>query len=314
MKKYYKQLQKTGICVIPVTTDKAEINLIHSQYIEMIKSLPEFNTEEGLKVLGGFGALGTASSFHHPFIRKLRYYIYKKISRIFKGDPRKLEYIIDRAMYRPSGQSPVSETWHRDEAPNALEEDTIYGGWYNIDTEHDQMFSCIPGTYTEVQGHGGFSKIPKEMKKELDTKSKKIIIPPGHIIIFNENTIHEVNPHKKNYTMTRMFTGWRLTNSDTPLTPNLDKILDEQDVVPIKSGQIPSMYSKSHLMFHHKLLEDMAKSLLKECTYNHTFKSGKHKGQIKIFPKIISPSLKELGILYPKYKKAEKKILYPHKI
>ena len=313
MAEYYKTLIETGICVIPVTKDTAKIHGIHSKYIKMIETLPEFNTSEGLKVLGGFGALGTASSFHHPFIRNLRGYIYRKISPIFKEDSRKLEYIIDRAMFRPSGQSPASETWHRDEAPNALEGDTIYGGWYNLDTEEDQIFSCIPGSHTEVQGHGGFSKIPKGMKKELDAKSKKIKIPPGHIIIFNENTIHEVNPHKKDYTMTRMFAGWRLTDSDTPLTPNLINIIEDQDIVPIKSGQIPTMYSKSHIMFHHKLLEDMAISLLEECKYGHTFKSGKRKGQTKIFPKMHSPSLKELGILYPEYKENEIKILYPHK-
>ena len=57
----------------------------------------------------------------------------------------------------------------------------------------------------------------------------------------------------------------------------------------------------------------MAISLLEECKYGHTFKSGKRKGQTKIFPKMHSPSLKELGILYPEYKENEIKILYPHK-
>ena len=29
---------------------------------------------------------------------------------------------------------------------NALLDDTIYGGWYNLDIDKDQIFSCIPGT------------------------------------------------------------------------------------------------------------------------------------------------------------------------
>ena len=112
--KYYQILQETGICVIPVSTNIEEIKKTHAGYIDMINSLPEFKSNNGVKVLGGFGALGTASSFHHPFIRNLRKYIYDNISPIFNQDNRKLEYIIDRAMYRPAGQSPVAETWHRD--------------------------------------------------------------------------------------------------------------------------------------------------------------------------------------------------------
>ena len=150
------------------------------------------------------------------------------------------------------------------------------------------------------------------MKKELDLKKKKIVIPPGHMIIFNENIIHEVNPHKKNYTMTRLFTGWRLTNSNIPLIPNIKTLLENQDVIPIKSGQIPTMFSKSHLMFHHKLLENMAENLIEGCKYKHTFKSGKYIGETKIFPKIISPSLKELNMMYPEYMEKDIEILYPH--
>ena len=312
MNSYLKELNDSGICVIPISKSSKRIKELHTKYVYAIRNLPEFKEKEGLKVLGGFGAIGTASSFHHPYIRNLRKYLYNKVSHIFKDDSRKLEFIIDRAMYRPSGQSPTSETWHRDEAPDALLDDTIYGGWYNLDIESDQVFSCIPGTHTEVQGYGGYSKIPKEMKKELDLKKKKIVIPPGHMIIFNENIIHEVNPHKKNYTMTRLFTGWRLTNSDIPLIPNIKKILEDQDTVPIKSGQSPTMFSKSHLMFHHKLLENMAENLIEECTYKHTFKSGKYKGITKLFPKMISPSLKELNIMYRQYTEEDIKILYPH--
>lgn len=312
MNLYLKELKDTGICVIPISKRKKRIKELHDKYIYTIKSLPEFKKKDCLKVLGGFGAIGTASSFHHPYIRNLRRYLYNKVSYIFKEDPRKLEFIIDRCMYRPSGQSPTSETWHRDEAPNALLDDTIYGGWYNLDVDEDQIFSCIPGTHTEVQGHGGFSKIPKQMKKELDFKKKKIIIPPGHMIIFNENIIHEVNPHKKNYTMTRLFTGWRLTNSNMPLIPNIKTLLENQDVIPIKSGQIPTMFSKSHFMFHHKLLEDMAENLIEECKYEHLFKSGKNKGNKKLFPKPVLPSLKELNMMYPDYIEKDIEILYPH--
>ena len=131
------------------------------------------------------------------------------------------------------------------------------------------------------------------------------------MIIFNENIVHEVNPHKKKYTMVRLFTGWRLTNSTDSLIPDLSKILEDQSVVPIKSKQMPRMYSKSHMMFHHKMLEHMAENLIDKCIYEHTFKSGKLKGKTKVFPNAVSPSLKELGIMYPEYTHKDIEILYP---
>ena len=72
------------------------------------------------------------------------------------------------------------------------------------------------------------------------------------------------------------------------------------------------MFSKSHFMFHHKLLENMSENLIDECKYKHTFKSGKYKGTTKIFPKMISPSLKELNMMYEPYSDKDIEILFPH--
>ena len=82
-------------------------------------------------------------------------------------------------LYRKVGRSPSRESWHRDEAINAEENDQIFGGWINLDTE-DQYFSCAPGTHTGVKGHSGFAPISKEEAKKYNKKEvkKSVTIPP----------------------------------------------------------------------------------------------------------------------------------------
>jgi hypothetical protein len=48
------------------------------EFIDTVKSFPEFhqNGELPLCVLGGFGAFGHPSSFHHPFVKKIRQQVF----------------------------------------------------------------------------------------------------------------------------------------------------------------------------------------------------------------------------------------------
>ena len=138
----FSKLLEDGVLVYPVFNFE-ENKILHDRFISMINELPEFKDNNELKVLGGFGALSTASSFHHPFVRELRNLIYNKVNHIFKNDKRNLEFIIDRVMYRLSHQSPTGESWHRDESPDSLIDDIIFGGFVNFDVSEDQYFSCI---------------------------------------------------------------------------------------------------------------------------------------------------------------------------
>ena len=56
----------------------------------------------------------------------------------------------------------------------------------------------------------------------------------------------------------------------------------------------------------------MAENLIEGCKYEHLFKSGKNKGNTKLFPKPVLPSLKELNMMYPDYIEKDIEILYPH--
>jgi hypothetical protein len=305
-----EHLQQEGVTTIQIFTAQ-EISLIRETILKI--KFPEFLEIKEKLVLGGFGALGNPSSHHHPYIRGLRKHVYDKISPIFKKDGRNLEMIIDRLMIRLPGQVGGSESWHRDEAVHAKPKDTVFGGWVNFDLG-EQIFSCIPGSHTKVLGTGGFSRIDKSEHPTLKARSKQTKIPTGAIVIFNENIIHEVYPHKKKHTMMRLFMGWRLTHETTPLIPNIHHILKDQGPIPLKSGQMPEMFSKSHLMFHLSKLEAFGETLNPRCTYKYTFKSGKKKGQTHTIPLQTLPSLREIDALYPEYSETDISILLPHSL
>lgn len=228
---------------------------IKREFDTTLRQFREYKEGANEYVMGGFSALGNPSSFHNTLVRTLRMNAMAELIPLFKeyiseleGDDWKLEQDIDRMLFRKQGKSPSRETFHRDEAINAEDSDKIFGGWINLDT-HDQFFSCVPGTHTEVQGHSGFSLIKDKYQIEKYKKDKqKIKIPPGSIMIFYENLVHEVLSSKAKRDMYRLFTGWRITQSNESLIGNekLRKLLDDNAIIPLKSGQEPPIYAKLH--------------------------------------------------------------------
>jgi hypothetical protein len=142
---------------------------------------PEFEFKIPIQyVLGGFGALGHASSFHHPDVRFIRNYVYDhvkpKLGTIYSDY--NLELLFDRLCIRTKGNSLSKETWHRDVCPTKLDNDIILGGWLNLGpvTQH---FSCAPGTHLMTSDSKGFSK-------EKDEKYNAVVykVEPGQVILF----------------------------------------------------------------------------------------------------------------------------------
>jgi hypothetical protein len=184
---------------------------------------------------------------------------------------RMLEKLSDRLMYRRIDKAPPAESWHRDDAlgvdsanPSTnYPADVVYGGWLNLDVGHDQHFSCIPySASTTTRTGSGFgtikSKVYDESGKPHDRVEMlewikhmyRVQVPPGHLLIFDEMTIHEVLATEKPFDSMRLFFGWRVSgrnsqypvahSTDPPIRPmiwNLDQRLDEQQSMPIKSGQ-----------------------------------------------------------------------------
>ena len=48
----------------------------------------------------------------------------------------------------------------------------------------------------------------------------------------------------------RLFLGWRLTREINWIHPDIPERVESQDIMKLPSGQLPAMYSKSHLMFY----------------------------------------------------------------
>lgn len=266
-----ERLIRTGVTTIPVIDEK-NISKYRQKFIQTLREFPEYNRDpknpdlDGkgnplVYVLGGFAALGNPASFHNKFVRKLRLKAKEKVKPLFRtviksffreGDY-KLEMLIDRMMYRMKSQAPPAESWHRDVIPgNMLEKgDELFGGWINLD-KTNQYFSCIPGSHLGIDQKTltpGFATVPKELVKIVSSYKKKIVVPPGHMVIFPQYILHEVVSNKASYDMMRLFTGWRVTTSCKYLHKNMEKLLDTQSIIPLPGGCIPPMHASNHGSF-----------------------------------------------------------------
>ena len=189
----------------------------------------------------------------------------------------KLQQYVDRVMARPVMESASNESWHRDVAPGAEEMDNTFGGWINLDVptmirkkqfSGNQTFVCVKGTHKDARtGNLGFATIADadkpEFKRQYEAQANttncddhgNIVIPPGCIVVFYENLVHSVVGKPVPFTRVRQFFGWRLTPKSNPgvmhsidqdgreyTSDEFAKLLLEQAVIPLKSGQVPPMY------------------------------------------------------------------------
>jgi hypothetical protein len=309
-------LQEFGYVVISCIANTEQLR---NEFKQTCVAFPEYKTHDpgGLYVLGGFAALGNPASFHNPFVRRLREMCMAEI--LIRGvipkpsDDHKIEHIIDRMMLRRNGLGPSAESWHRDEAVGTLSDDVVYGGWINLD-DKEQYFSCVPKTHRNTKNdHGGFAKISKDDIQKYKHDKSKITVPPGSILIFNEDIIHEVLPTASKIDSYRLFLSWRVTTSDKPLILNLDSIIETQGVVPLKSGQIPAMYSKLHWTNWWEKLKIFSGTFKDICLCDITVKAGKNMGEIRRLVYRHMPSLMVLKLpMYPVYTDHEKQMLHPN--
>lgn len=305
-----KMLQEHGYVVIPAFGNKYR-SILRKEFIETCQSFPEYKKHENL-VLGGFAALANAASFHNPFVRKVRLEIMKIVESLkvipMISEKHKLAQIIDRMLYRKKGQTPTRESWHRDESKKTLSDDVVYGGWVNFDST-SQYFSCVPGSHRAYgsRTQGGFVMLdPQTVDKSL---KKMVEIKPGNLLIFDEDLVHEVLATACENDMCRLFIGWLVTRSKNTIIPEMERILQDQAVVPLKSGQIPPMYAKLHWTNWHERLIAFSEGIVDDCV-----EEKERKGiTIRVVLRHMK-SLSELGVMYPPYEKEEKDILYPHRV
>lgn len=312
-------LQENGYITIPIY-DSKELKEIRRQLEFEVSQFQEFKENTNQFVLGGFSAFGNPSSFHNLIVRKIRLDVYKPAKEhIFKPineDNRKLEQIIGRMMIRSPRMKPSKESWHRDISPNTLETDTIFGGWVNL-SDKEQNFSCIRGSHNDkpTNNKKGFATIKdKKLIQQYNNSPNKISvkIPPGHLLVFYENIIHEVVAISKPYKIIRLFIAWRLTNQNIPLIPNLDTLLENQSVIPLKSLQIPPLYATLHWTNWREKIEEFSQQVNDKCLEERTVISGQYSGRTYRIVQKHMKSLKEYEFnMYPKYQQIEIDILKP---
>ncbi len=314
-KDHAEELETNGVTVFNVGFTVTFLALLQLWACQEIAAYPEFKSDATEFVGGGFQAHGNASSFHNPMVRWLRWYLHVAATPIYRALANILGYtflqmIPDRFMLRVQGRAATAETFHRDEAKGLPENALAFGGWFNFST-HSVYFRCVPGTHRNAQGIiKGFVKVkdPKQYKG----KDELIEIPPGHMIIFQENLVHAVNGTKNKFDQYRLFTSAILSHSPIPFDPNVfTHYIPNQAPFTLKSGQDPQMIPKLWLVNHIEKAKALAPMLHDSCTYMHEVKSGKNKGLMFRAPLRLCPSLKELGAKYEDYTPEEIEVHKP---
>lgn len=315
------ELETNGVTV--VNTDVFSNPKCREELIQEADKFPEFLPGVDKKILGGFGAYGNPASFHNPTVRMFREWAMAiVIDKLFRyvladrPDNWKLEQKIERMTIREPGEQPSAEVWHRDlNNITTTPSDEVFGGWINLD-DSPQYFSCVLGSHrTGTTTAEGFVRVTKEEAKRVKdlNLSTMVKIPPGGILVFHENIIHEVLGKKLPRRMVRLHTAWRLTPGEARMEDGLLRKLDQQGIITIKSGQEPPMFAKLHWTnWTDKLQKWSVETMQPRCTEVRIMKSGKRKGECFTVVNRHMGSLEYYGFpKYPKYSDEEKNILFP---
>lgn len=328
-------LQKRGVISVYLLGPYG-VNALNKLFIEYMKNAPEYSqafrddlfTPEYRKrrvydrrfQAGGFGALNNPSASHNLFNRLLETAIHDSLFELFRqmaGTDKFTEFLPDRLSFRPRGDSPGAESVHRDISSFLLPADIFFGSILNLNIaatgpgapSSSQFFSCQPGSQlTDHVGgpnqRGFVTSISDAEKKEFQEKKMAIEIKSGHILIFFENILHEVNPTKMTVDQFRKYFGIRVTASPNGLYPQNARFFEDQETLIHKGGvRQESMVPKLYLVNHLPMCQDFTARRFDDTRLiiNHAVRSGKRTGQVfKVVAKLL-PGLVSLGVSYPPY-------------
>jgi hypothetical protein len=286
---------------------KEEVNAYNIGLNALLKVMPEY--KKGMcnimHVMGGFGGLGNASSFHAPIVRTIRSDIQEAMRPHLESITQRLgmgayRQLVDRLCFRRPGIKPGAEAWHRDMPEKGFADFLlahVLGGWLSL--QETQSFVCCPGTHNDQHTGSGFAAIPKTEHKALKAASVNVLIPPGCIIIFYEDIIHCVRTKSYKKPMMRLFVGWAITNEQEDISKLLS-LLHQQAVVPLKSGQVPPMYAKLHWCNWLDKLKTFSTQLVDECLIDRYRLTGIDRGYHRVAKRVF-PSLQQLNCKYNNY-------------
>jgi hypothetical protein len=323
-------LIRDGITVVPcpVTFDLRNFTTTQKEFVACA------NGEAPRQLaLGGFGAMGTPTSFHHPLIRSVRKQCYDQMFPRFMGwhGGKNLEMMFDRFGQRLKGSTLSKESWHRDVGPHD-DGDIIYGGWVNLDPAGtpNQRFSCVPGNFLNPdreydEGFVKFDTKNSEVMSDLESKKVVVEIPPGCLIIFNQTLAHEIIGNKVLFESYRLFFNWRITDKketiydyifrtfkkkkskkgehSEPDPMTLRDIIEKQACPSLGSGQYPPMFAQRHLINHKEnILIPFSNTIIP------IYRSKNDPRVIvRFFPPLI-----ETGMMWPPYSEEDINIMLVH--
>lgn len=317
-------LKQTGACIIADPFFVNNVAMLSARFDEALQSFPEYrrNGPRGVNpryVLGGFAALGNAGSWHNSFVRWVRLHAMRAVYPLFGDLTRErhenFSQIADRMLFRPAGEKPMADTWHRDVKKNQISGETIYGGWLNT-TDKSQFLSCVLGTHNDVPDPNdpqGFEKITNPACiREYEARKVAVEVKPGEILVFREEMVHEVLPKVHQHDVKRVFLAW-MTHPwrKTKFPDNIIGLLEKQAVIKLKSDQNPRMYPRIYRQYPNltaKLEEWGAQDLVPAMLMgNQQPNNVKYKpGQQILLPMPEAPSLVDAGLpLYPPYAQHE---------
>jgi hypothetical protein len=188
-------LARFGVITVQVLNDKTRKKW-EDRIWSAMDEFPEYRRTGRTvqRVLGGFGALGNPSSFHHPTVQTMRRRIKKNmmmpLMRAYAEERgfvnARCEQLFDRIAVRMGDFGSVtSEGWHRDiydgskyglrnlpsdslvDVSGQTHADEIYGGWINL-SPHVQRFVGIVESHKGAramaaqQKGGGFAELTED--------------------------------------------------------------------------------------------------------------------------------------------------------
>ena len=335
-------LTTQGYIVLPVF-DTDELTKVSTTFLNTAMKSPELTNdiEHTRFVLGGVGYVPFASLWYSEIVRYITKTIYKKTMKQNPFEIGENEYfsmLPDRPFVRfPIQAVDEKGKLHQDDATNSVVGiDNIYGGWINLNTDVTQYFKAIPGTHNpqhpifeKLQQKNGEKRGYSNFKENSDQKClanhwknevKQLIeIPPGHILIFQENLIHTVYPNPPiNKPILRLHTSFLISTSNVPLNdiptqPKFRKrrkivdLFQDQELVPVRSGQNTPLYSPFNLFPNNiGAVNELSRHYINVCKKNDRV--------LRFLPSMKTISKNSTVQMLPPMSQDDMRFYLPHKV
>lgn len=253
-------LQTTGVAVYSLPNIDFNPDRFTSQQLEFV------DLTKSLRV-SARGLMGNPSSQHCEEIRRVRQSIYDQLRpQLAKEFPGKyVQFVVDRVSVRYRDTSVSGDDWHRDTSGPPEEGTRIFGGWFNLNStdttakkalQQTQYFSHVPCSWADVlpTGDTGYDRLSPDDSTRYKRLKNVAKIPPGHGVIFDENTVHDVKADRRPKDSSpswRVYIKVKISTNDNVLfgQDTIMTRLVNQAMMPLNLTDECPMYDQRHVQF-----------------------------------------------------------------